>query len=109
MDDWLTTMHDRGHDALHHALDPAIASVGNGLKDFMDSNHETLVPEVTAHDLSDDFVEGIKYTVEEVEHGVEGAVEGLKHFEQEAHQSFEPEVPASEFGHLLEEQIGITV
>ena len=110
VDEWLTTMHNRGHDALHHALDPVIAkeavvlrNAGSGLKEFMEGNHEQLVPQVTAHDLEDDLVEGIKDTLEGVEHGIEDAVEGLKDFEEESHQALEPDVPASEVGHLLEE------
>ena len=97
----LTTMHNDGHDALHAALDPVVS----GVQTFMESNHHSLEPAVTAHDVEEQVEESIKEQVEEMEQGALDAVQDLKHFEEETHDAFEPEVPASEFGHQLEEQI----
>ena len=91
---------------LHAAVDPVVTNVVGGLRRFIESNHEEFEPEVTAHDAEGAFVQRVADTVERVEKGAEHAVQELKRFEESTHDSFEV-VPASEYGHKLEAQIGL--
>ena len=106
---WLMKMHDRGHDALHGALDPVFAGIGSGLKGFIEGGHEQFEPTVTAHDLSDDFVEGVQDTALTLEHGIEDGIQdtvhGIENFEESTHGGFEPEVSAADVGNHFEEDV----